>query len=66
MHRDHIASCALAISGMWERYAFAHNQLQELADDSRCVLLRPAVYLYHTDHAKWTNGTVKVNKAMRW
>ena len=66
VHRDHMASCALAILGMWERYAFAHNQVQELIDPSHCVLLRPAVYLYHTDHDKWTKGTLKSNKIQRW
>jgi len=66
VHRDHMASCALAILGMWERYAFAHNQVQELIDPSQCVLLRPAVYLYHSDYAKWINGTLKVNKVLRW
>jgi hypothetical protein len=66
VHRDHMASCALAFLGMWERYAFAHNQLQELIDPAYSVLPRPAVYLYHTDYAKWTEGTLKANKALRW
>ena len=66
VHRDHMASCALAILGMWERYAFAYNQIQEHIDVSQCVLLRPAVYLYHTDYAKWSNGTLKINNTQRW
>jgi hypothetical protein len=66
VHRDHMASCALAILGMWERYAFAYNQVQELIDTSRCVLLRPAVYLYHSDYAKSENGTLQNNQTCRW
>jgi hypothetical protein len=65
-HRDHMASCALDILGMWERYAFAYNQVQELIDETRCVLLRPAVYLYHTDYDKWSEGTLKINKTQGW
>lgn len=38
VHRDHAASCALALLGMWERYAFAYNQVQELTDTTQCVL----------------------------
>ena len=66
VHRDHMASCALAILGMWERYAFAYNQIQEHIDASRCVLLRPAVYLYHTDYDKWSNGTLQIKNTLRW
>ena len=66
VHRDHAASCALALLGMWERYAYAYNQVQELADATRCVLLRPSVYLYHTDYAKWNEGTLHINNTQRW
>ncbi len=66
VHRDQMASCALAILGLWERYAFAYNQIQEAIDASRCVLLRPAIYLYHTDYDKWCNGTLEINKTQRW
>ena len=61
-----MASCALALLGLWERYAFAHNQLQELIDPSHSVLLRPVVYLFHTDYAKWKAGTLKAVKVQRW
>ncbi len=66
VHRDHLASCALAILGLWERYAFAYIQLQQLVGEARMVLLRPVVYLYHTDLAKWESGTRIVNKTLRW
>ena len=51
---------------MWERYAFVYNQHQNLIDNTRCVLLRPAVYLYHTDYDKWRDGTLNINNTLRW
>ncbi len=52
--RDHMASCALAILCMWEKHATNYNSL-----NVNKVLLRPVVYLYHTDYKKWKNDEIK-------
>ena len=61
-----MASCALAFLGLWERFAVAYNQMQSQRDASLSVLLRPAVYLYHTDYNKWVAEGVECENIVQW
>lgn len=67
LQRDAAASFELAWLGFWERYAFDENFFRKYVFEDQCpVLLRPAVFLFHTDYDKWKEGTLQVTKIIRF
>ena len=67
VHRDRAAAFAIALLGLYERYAWARNQYALLTGNARALVLpRPAPYLYHTDYDKWCDGTLDVTQCARW